>query len=121
MRRFVFRTLVAVACVVLAPVIASAQTSTISGTVRDASGGVLPGVTIEVASPVLIEKVRTTVSDGDGKFTVVSLRPGTYTVTFSLTGFSTYVRDGIELTSDFNAQVNGEMTVGTLQESITVT
>jgi hypothetical protein len=120
MRRLLFRTLVALSCVVW-PVLAAAQTSTISGTVRDASGGVLPGVTVEVASPALIEKVRTTVTDGEGRYSIVSLRPGTYTVTFSLPGFGTVQRTGIELTSDFTAQVNADMKVGTLEETITVT
>jgi hypothetical protein len=82
---------------------------------------VLPGVTVEVASPALIEKVRTTVTDGEGRYSIVSLRPGTYSVTFSLPGFGTIKREGIELTSDFTAQVNVDMKVGTLQETITVT
>ncbi len=100
----------------------SAQTGTsISGSVKDTSGAVLPGVTVEVASPALIEKVRTAVTDNDGKYSVVSLRPGIYSVTFSLPGFGTVKRDEIELTSDFTAVVNAEMKVGTLQETITVT
>jgi hypothetical protein len=121
MRRLLFRTLIAISCAVW-PVIATAQSgSTIAGTVRDASGGVLPGVTVEVSSPALIEKVRTTVSDGEGRYSIVSLRPGVYTVTFSLPGFGTVQRTGIELTSDFTAQVNADMKVGTLEETITVT
>jgi hypothetical protein len=103
------------------PVIALAQTSTIAGTVRDASGGVLPGVTVEVASPALIEKVRTATTDGEGRYSIVSLRPGIYTVTFTLPGFGTVRREGIELTSDFTAVVNADMKVGTLEETITVT
>ena len=114
------RTLLALSCVVW-PVAATAQTSTIAGTVRDASGGVLPGVTVEVASPALIEKVRTVVTDAEGRYSVVSLRPGTYTVTFTLPGFGTVKRDGIELTSDFTAVINADMRVGTLEETITVT
>ncbi|HUE89086.1 MAG TPA: carboxypeptidase-like regulatory domain-containing protein, partial [Vicinamibacterales bacterium] len=103
------------------PVAAAAQTSTIAGTVRDASGGVLPGVTVEVASPALIEKVRTVITDSQGRYTIVSLRPGTYTVTFTLPGFGTVVHEGLELTSDFTATVNADLKVGTLEESITVT
>jgi hypothetical protein len=103
------------------PVVATAQTSTIAGTVRDASGGVLPGVSVEVASPALIEKIRTVVTDSEGRYSVVSLRPGTYTVTFTLPGFGTVKRDAIELTSDFTAVVNADMRVGTLEETITVT
>ena len=80
----------------------------------------LPGVTVEVASPALIEKVRTTVTDGAGKYQVPSLRPGTYSVTFSLTGFNTVKREGIELTSDFTATVNGDLKVGAMEETITV-
>lgn len=103
------------------PVVVAAQTSTIAGTVRDASGGVLPGVTVEAASPALIEKVRTVVTDGQGRYSIVSLRPGTYTVTFTLPGFGTVVQEGLELTSDFTATVNADLKVGTLEESITVT
>jgi hypothetical protein len=120
MRRLLFPFVLALSCVVW-PAAAAAQTSTIAGTVRDASGGVLPGVTVEVASPALIEKVRTVITDSQGRYSVVSLRPGTYTVTFTLPGFTTVVREGIELTSDFTANVNADLTVGTLEESITVT
>src|SRR5918993_4331555 len=121
MRRLLLRTLLAVSCVVL-PVVASAQSgSTISGVVRDESGGALPGVTVEVSSPVLIEKTRTTVTDGEGRYSIINLRPGTYVVTFTLPGFGVVRRDGIELTSDFTAVVNGDMKVGTLEETITVT
>jgi hypothetical protein len=106
---------------VLAPALASAQTSTISGTVRDASGGVLPGVTVEASSPALIEKTRSTVTSDTGTFSILALRPGTYTVTFSLPGFSTVIREGIELTSDFTATLNIDLKVGALEETLTVT
>jgi hypothetical protein len=105
---------------VLLPAAAFAQAA-ITGVVKDASGGVLPGVTVEAASPVLIEKVRSVVSDDSGQYRIVNLLPGTYSVTFSLTGFSTVKRDGIELTGSFVATVNGEMKVGALEETITVT
>src|SRR5262245_29375035 len=82
-----------VALAVFAPAIAFAQAS-ITGTVKDTSGAVLPGVTVEASSPALIEKVRTVVSDGTGQYRIVDLRPGTYTVTFTLPGFNTYKRDG---------------------------
>ena len=91
------------------------------GVVKDTSGGVLPGVTVEAASPALIEKVRTVVTDGEGRYNIVDLRPGTYTVTFTLPGFSTFKRDGIELTTGFTATVNADMQVGSLEETITVT
>jgi len=75
------------------------QTSAIAGIVRDASGGILPGVTVEAASPALIERVRTVVTDDQGRYNIVDLRPGTYAVTFTLTGFGTLKREGIQLTS----------------------
>src|SRR5262245_56584061 len=74
------------------------QASGIAGTVTDSSGAVLPGVTVEASSPALIEKVRSVVSATDGRYNIVDLRPGTYTVTFTLPGFNTYRREGIELT-----------------------
>src|SRR5688500_6795368 len=120
MRRLLLTCFLALSCVVW-PLVAAAQTSTIAGVVRDASGGVLPGVTVEVASPALIEKVRTVVTDGDGRYSIVSLRPGIYSVTFTLPGFGAVKREGIELTSDFTANVNADMKVGTLEETITVT
>src|SRR3954463_7223837 len=97
---------------------AAAQTpSGIAGAVRDSSGAVLPGVTVEAASPALIEKTRTVTTDGQGQYKIVDLRPGTYQVTFSLTGFNVVRRDGIELTAGFTATVNGEMQVGSLNET----
>jgi hypothetical protein len=120
MRSFTVRCL-ALLTLVLAPAVALAQTSTISGTVRDASGGVLPGVTVEASSPALIEKVRTTVTSGSGTFSILALRPGTYSVKFELPGFATVIREGIELTSDFTATINVDMKVGGLEETLTVT
>ena len=121
-RRFVRKLFPAVAGVLLAlPAVASAQTNgTIAGVVKDPTGAVLPGVTVEAASPALIEKSRTVVTDGEGLYKIIDLRPGSYTVTFTLTGFSTFRRDGIELTAAFTATVNAEMRVGSLEESITV-
>src|SRR5262249_25501006 len=99
-----------------------AQTlGTIAGAVKDTSGAVLPGVTVEVASPALIEKTRTAVSDGAGQYTIVNLPVGAYSVTFSLTGFNTIRREGIEVAANFTANVNGEMKVGAIAETVTVT
>ncbi len=106
---------------VLTPVLAAAQTSAISGTVKDASGGVLPGVTVEVSSPAMIEKSRSTVTSGAGTYSIVSLRPGTYSVKFELPGFSTIIREGVVLTSDFTATINADLKVGALEETLTVT
>lgn len=103
------------------PLAAAQQGSTISGIVRDSSGGVLPGVTVEASSPALIEKVRTVTTADDGRYSIVALRPGQYTVTFTLPGFTTVRREGIELTADFTATVNADLAVGTLEESVTVT
>jgi hypothetical protein len=100
---------------------AQAATGNIAGTVRDTSGGVLPGVTVEASSSALIEKVRSVVTDANGEFRIVELRPGPYTVTFTLPGFAVVRREGIELTSSFTATVNAEMRVGGLEETITVT
>jgi hypothetical protein len=113
--RFVF----VVGLLLLLPAIASAQSS-LAGVARDTSGAVLPGVTVEAASPALIEKVRSVTTDASGQYKIVDLRPGTYTVTFSLTGFSVVKREGIELGGSGTVQVNGEMKVGTLEETITV-
>jgi hypothetical protein len=104
----------------LIPALASAQ-ATITGTARDASGAVLPGVTVEAASPALIERVRTVVTDGTGQYRIVDLRPGTYVVTFSLPGFSTVKREGIELSGAFVATINADLPVGALEQAVTVT
>ena len=94
----------------LCPSVLYAQAS-ITGTVRDTSGAVLPGVTVEASSPALIEKVRSGITDGSGQYRIVDLRPGTYTVTFTLTGFAPVKREGIELAGTFTATVNGDLQV----------
>ena len=119
-----FQRLILSAALLLLPFTALAQnlaTGTITGVVRDDSGAVLPGVTVEAASPSLIEKVRTVSTDGQGLYRIIDLRPGTYSVTFTLSGFSTLRREGVELTTGFTATVNGSLAVGNLQETITVT
>src|SRR5216110_3721347 len=98
----------ALALLVCAPAAADAQGS-IVGLVKDASGAVLPGVTVEASSPALIEKTRSVVTDGTGQFRIETLRPGTYTVTFTLSGFNTVKREGVELTGSFVAKVNADL------------
>ena len=93
----------------------------IAGVVEDTTGAALPGVTVEAASPALIEQVRTAVTDGRGLYRILDLRPGVYSVTFTLPGFRTFVREGIELTTSFTATVNAEMSVGGIEETVTVT
>src|SRR5215831_11413288 len=115
MRRFVRLCGVALLASVLSPVNALAQATGIAGVVKDTSGAVLPGVTVEVASPVLIERVRTATSDAQGQYKILDLRPGVYTVTFTLTGFATVKREGIELPAQFTATVNGDLKIGTLE------
>ncbi|HEY1306140.1 MAG TPA: carboxypeptidase regulatory-like domain-containing protein [Vicinamibacterales bacterium] len=95
--------------------------ASITGTVKDTSGAVLPGVTVEAASPVLIERIRTAVTDSSGRYQVVDLRPGTYVITFTLAGFNTVKREGVVLSGSAPANVDGELRVGSLQETITVT
>ena len=99
----------------LVPVVASAQS--IGGRVTDTTGGILPGVTVEVRSPALIEQVRTAISDGAGQYLIIQLVPGTYSVTFTLPGFSTFVRDGVELIGEATANINAEMQVGNVEEN----
>src|SRR5262249_48494139 len=97
------------------------QAAGISGVVRDSSNAVLPGVTVEAASPALIEKTRAATTDGEGRYSIVDLRPGTYAVTFTLPGFSNVVRQGVELQSGFTASINATMSVGSVAETVTVT
>jgi hypothetical protein len=102
------------------PEAAHAQ-SAFAGVVRDASGAVLPGAAVEASSPALIEKTRSVVTDSQGSYKIVDLRPGVYTVTFTLNGFSTVKREGLELPSDFTMTVNADLRIGALAETITVT
>ena len=116
----VVKIVAAVALFALLPTLAFAQ-ATIAGVVRDASAAVLPGVSVEVTSPVLIEKIRTVVSDGTGQYRITDLPPGTYAMTFSLTGFTTVKREGLEVSGSGVITSNAELRVGTVQETVTVT
>jgi hypothetical protein len=121
---FLKRLALALAVWVLLPAAARAQAvsgASIAGTVKDASGAVLPGVSVEAASPALIEKVRSVVTDGSGQYKIENLRPGTYTVTFTLPGFSGVRREGVELAGTFVATINADMAVGNVSETVTVT
>ena len=111
----------AVCYLLIPPLAAAQQSSSIAGVVRDETGAVLPGVTVEAASPALIERVRSAVTDGQGRYEVVDLRPGAYAMTFTLVGFSTVVREGVELRGAFTSTINVEMAVGAVEETITVT
>ncbi|HEV8209527.1 MAG TPA: carboxypeptidase regulatory-like domain-containing protein [Vicinamibacterales bacterium] len=107
--------------IAMAPSVVSAQTGSIAGVVRDTTGSILPGVVVEASSPALIEKTRSATTDEKGQYKIIDLRPGVYTVTFTLAGFSVVKREGIELTTQFTAAVNAELRVGALAETVTVT
>ncbi len=109
-----------VVLLLLLPVPLFAQAS-VTGTVRDVSGAVLPGVTVEAASPALIEKTRSAVTDGTGQYRIIDLRPGTYVLTFTLPGFTTVKREGIELAGTQTLTIPIEMRVGSIEENVTVT
>jgi hypothetical protein len=119
-RRLMALVVAALACLVLVPTVVHAQ-SALTGVVKDTSGAVLPGVTVEAASPALIEKTRSTVTDESGAFKIVDIRPGIYSLTFTLEGFSTVKREGLELPSNFTMTVNIDLKVGALEETLTVT
>src|SRR6185369_17171707 len=110
--------LLALVLAVMFPSLAVAQS--IAGVVRDPSGAVLPGVSIEAASPALIEKVRTAVSDGAGQYRLENLTPGVYKITYTLPGFNTFERDGVEITTGVTVTINADMRLGGVQETITV-
>ena len=116
----VYRVLIVLAAIVCVPTLAAAQGS-ITGVVKDSSGAVLPGVSVEVSSPVLIEKVRTAVTDGSGQYRIIDLRPGTYTVTATLQGFNTVRRDGVEVTGTAVSRIDVDLQVGALEETLTIT
>lgn len=119
MRGYV-RALTAIACFLFVPVAAHAQ-ATLSGLVKDTSGAVLPGVTVEASSPVLIEKTRSTTTDSNGRFTIPDLRPGLYRVAFTLSGFTTSVHENIDVTGTNIFTVNADLKVGNVTETVTVT
>jgi hypothetical protein len=118
--RIVARVFGPLLAIVLVPSLAAAQAS-LAGTVRDASGAVLPGVTVEAASPALIERTRTAVTDGTGQYRITELRPGTYALTFTLPGFTTVQREGVAVSGIAVITIDADMRVGGVQETITVT
>ena len=120
MKRAASVLLFASACLLIIPHAALAQ-SAIAGAVKDATGAVLPGVTVEASSPALIERVRTVTTDAAGLYRIIDLRPGVYTVTFTLPGFNTIRREGIELPANFTSTINAELRVGAIEETVTVT
>src|SRR5438876_6222109 len=118
--RSVRRALVTVCGLMIFPAAAFAQ-ATLAGTVRDPSGAVLPGATIEASSPVLIERTRTATTDATGQYRIESLQPGTYTVTFTLAGFATLKRDDVIISGTGVVKIDAEMRIGTVAETVTVT
>src|SRR4051812_6340117 len=120
MHRYVRLALLALMWLAVASGVSYAQ-GTITGVVKDTSGAVLPGVTVEVASPALIEKTRAGITDGNGQYKIVDLAPGAYSVSFTLPGFSTVKREGVELQGTFVATINAELRVGAVEETVTVT
>jgi hypothetical protein len=112
-----------VAAIVFAlPHLAVAQNlGTVTGAAKDASGAVLPGVSVEVSSPALIERVRTATTDGTGLYRIINLPPGVYTVSFTLPGFNTVKREQVQVQAGFTVTIDGEMKVGAVQETVTVT
>src|SRR5438552_5577643 len=120
--RALTRLLMGVILLLFVPAIAAAQTgAAVTGVVADTSGAVLPGVTVEARSPALIEQLRSAVTDESGRYRIVDLRPGTYSMTFTLPGFASVMREGIELSGTFVANVDAQLRVGGLQETVTVT
>ncbi len=113
------RSLTTVVLALLLPAVASAQ-SAVSGVVRDGSGGVLPGVAVSAASPALIEGSRSAITDSQGRYSIVDLRPGVYKITFELAGFSTLLRDAIELPSNVTVPIDVDLRLGALEETVTV-
>lgn len=119
MRRLLLSLAVVFAAILLLPTNAQAQAA-IAGVVKDATGGALPGVTVEASSPALIERVRSVISDGAGQYRIIDLSPGTYDVTFTMAGFKPIKRAGLILQGNFTAPVNVELEVGNLNETVTV-
>jgi len=120
MRRAVMAVFVFTASLLCAVDALAQERASIVGVVQDSSGAVLPGVTVEASSVALIERVRSGVTDGSGRYAIIDLRPGTYTVTFSLPGFKSYKRDGIVLEGAFAATVNASLSVGQVEETVMV-
>jgi hypothetical protein len=120
MRKVIWRLMASASAMIIFPALGLAQFGSIAGVVRDGSGAILPNVTVEASSPVLIEKSRTAISDGSGQYRIEQLRPGTYTVTFTLSGFSTLRREDVEISENFTAPINATLNVGAVKDTIIV-
>src|SRR4051812_20483605 len=120
--RYLGRAVMEIAIVFVFPLLVIGQVlGTVAGSVKDASGAVLPGVTVEVSSPALIERSRTATTDSTGLYRIVNLPPGIYEVTFTLPGFNTVKREQVQVQAGFTASIDAEMKVGAVQETVTVT
>ncbi len=117
--RFAGSTFACLVLLFLLPILASAQ-SAIVGTVKDTSGAIMPNVTVEASSPVLIEKTRTVTTNGQGRYEIVDLRPGSYSLTFTMAGFKTVKRDGVDVPANTSVPIYIEMGVGAVGETVEV-
>jgi carboxypeptidase family protein len=118
--RLVLQVVVAGTLLLLPSAALAQSTGSITGLITDTTGAVLPGVTVESASPALIERLRTAATDAQGRYLIEALPPGTYKITFTIPGFRTVVREGIQLTTGFTATVSAELAVGSVEETVTV-
>src|SRR5579862_4288776 len=120
MSNVIWRLMASASAMIIFPALCRAQFGAIAGSVKDSSGAVMPGVMVEAKSPDVLEKSRTAVSDSSGQYRIEQLRAGTYSVTFTKTGFSTVKQEGIEISAGFTAPVNADLKVGGVQDTITV-
>ena len=115
--RFAIHFLLGLAALLLVPVSVFGQSS-ITGVVRDTSGSVMPNVSVEASSPALIERSRAVTTDAQGRYQILDIRPGTYAVTFTLTGFKTTRREGVDVPADTSVPLFVELGVGSVEETV---